>query len=330
MPSWLIAIFCIADIDTCALQLVCNGLRGNTQRTYTSAQRYYFQFCAALQLQPIPATEQHLLRFVSYAHLKGLSSSTIQVYLSGISSLHTINGLPSPPVNSYRVKLALKAVSDIAPGVRHRLPITYHLLSYIIEQLQPGHHNLLWSAVLSLGFFGALRGSEYTAIYIPPNGWVAPKLKHVVFKQSQGHPAMIFTIPKSKTSSAPIQVPIGCSRTPICAVCTMHTYLRARTPALGLHPESYLFVDAQGRPATKHQLNSIIKNAIHGLGLDSKNYSSHSLRSGAATTASQLGFTEPELKALGHWASQAYTAYVHQDFATNFNYASRLASQTIQ
>ena len=84
-------------MDRLVGQLVQGGLRHRTHTTYSSAQKLYFRFCADHQLQPVPASEQQILRFIVYAHQKSLAPSTIQVYLSGVSSLHTLNGWEAPP-----------------------------------------------------------------------------------------------------------------------------------------------------------------------------------------------------------------------------------------
>ena len=112
-------------------------------------------------------------------------------------------------------------------------------------------------------------------------------------------------------------------------MCALSEYLQARAPLLGVHPDSYLFMDSTGRPVSKDQVNQVIKSAVTKLGLSPNNYTTHSLRSGAATTAGQLGFTEPEIKALGHWKSSAYSTYVHDTHLDSFTYSARLATQQL-
>ena len=315
-----------SGIDTLANQLVYNGLRFNTHRTYRAAQRYYVSFCSAHQLPPLPATEQLLLRFVTYAHTKGLSAATIQVYLAGVASLHTLNGLPSPPTGAYRLKLALKALSSLSTTTK-RAPITHDLLTYFISVLHSTSQHWLWQSMLTLGYFGALRGSEYTATY--QSGTIfAPLVHQVSIVQLQSSYGIVYTLPRSKTTAKPIHVRIGCSGSDVCAVCSILHYFQYRWAIGTLHPESYLFVHPDGRPVTKHQLNVKIKQLSAMLGLPVSHYSTHSLRSGAATTASSSGFTPAEIKLLGHWTSEAYQHYIHTSHQHQFNFASRLCQST--
>ena len=233
-----------------------------------------------------------------------------------------MQGLPAPPISSYRVKLALKSIVESGPSTNRKAPITYDLLCYMLQQLQPDMC-LLWSAMFCLGFYGALRGSEYSAI-VEQGTIRAPFISDLSFTYHQQSLAMIYTIRKSKTKRAPIQVPIGCSNTQCCAVCTMQHYLVLRSRQGTLHANAFLFVDQAGRPITKQQLNLEIKRCVASLGLDTANYTSHSFRSGAATSAHQAGFSETQIKALGHWASSAYSGYIRQFDSHAFDLSRKL------
>ena len=235
--------------------------------------------------------------------------------------------LPPPPVTSYRVKLAVKAIADAGPGVSKKAPIMYQLLLEMCNQLSTMDLCVLWRAMLALGYYGALRGSEYAAT--TQDGIVqAPLVSDLKFTSCENKPAMVYTIRRSKTQRAPIQVPIGCTSTECCAVCYMTEYLVYRRALGTLHPHSYLFVTNDGRPVSKLQLDGIIKQLVHKCGLHPSSYSAHSLRSGAATAAHQAGFTESQIKALGHWASSAYTGYIRQSNTQGFKMSHRLVNIT--
>ena len=203
----------------------------------------------------------------------------------------------------------------------------YQLLCELCKQADSLDMCVLWKAMLALGYYGALRGSEYTAV--TENGNVqAPLVSDLRFTSHDNKVAMVFVIPKSKTKRSPIQVPIGCTNTQCCAVCYLVDYLAYRRTQGTLHQDSYLFVTSDGRPVTKMQYDGIIQHLVHKCGLHSQNYSSHSLRSGAATAAHQVGFTESQIKALGHWASSAYTGYIHHSHSQGFTMSHRLATIT--
>ena len=305
--------------------LVQDGLRYNTKKAYTSAQKFYARFCHQFSLPLLPASQDQLLRFIAYAKQQGLSPATIHVYILGMVSLHHLNGFAPPATNSYRVKLAIRAINSQPSTSASRQPITYDLLHAMVQYLQKLNLCFPWISMVTLGFFGALRGAEYTATQA--SGTIsAPLIHQVSFHRASGAWAMNYTIPVTKTTSSPVAVAIGCSGTSVCAVCSMLSYLNHRQLNSTLHPSSYLFTHGNGRPITKCQLNQVIKRVVSMLGLSASNFTTHSLRSGAASTASAAGFNEHEIQQLGHWTSQAYRTYIKNDYQHRYDFASRLAS----
>ena len=57
-------------------------------------------------------------------------------------------------------------------------------------------------------------------------------------------------------------------------------------------------------------VNEKIKQLVANLGMDPRNYSTHSIRSGAASTAAKLGFQDWEIMRLGGWKSATYRSYI--------------------
>ena len=242
----MVILYCIiSDIDCIASQLVQKGLRFNTHRTYRSAQRFYANFCHTYGLTSLPASEQQMLRFIAYAHSKHLAPSTINVYLAAVASLHQLNGFCQPQLNAYKLKLALKAVADIGPSAKSRAPITYQLLCYLCDNIPIGPNSALDKALLAFGFYGAFRGSEYTAVS-QAGRIIAPKLSQVQFIQVGSQMALNYTIYRTKTTYKPVEIQLGCSLTSVCAVCLLLQYLYNRQHSIGLHPDSYLFADTSG------------------------------------------------------------------------------------
>ena len=209
-------------------------------------------------------------------------------------------------------------------------PISYSLLCYVVSTLPPGYDYMLYRAMLSLGYFGALRGSEYAAVGDLNGTLRALTMAQVQFINLHTSYGLVLTLTKTKASSSPVTKYIGCSGQDVCAVCNLIAYLQLKQQLSGLHPQAYLFTDPGGRPITKDRLNIVIKSAMCKLGLPAAGFSTHSLRAGAATTASSAGFQDNEIKMLGHWASSAYTRYIHKSIQEQFNFASRLAQDDMQ
>lgn len=53
-----------------------------------------------------------------------------------------------------------------------------------------------------------------------------------------------------------------------------------------------------------------IREALLPHGVDGKNYSGHSFRIGAATTAAAVGVEDSMIKMMGRWQSSAYQTYI--------------------
>ena len=64
-----------------------------------------------------------------------------------------------------------------------------------------------------------------------------------------------------------------------------------------------------GKPFTRKLVTDILRTILRGLGY-SGNYSSHSFRRGAATSARDTGFSDDEIQLLGRWNSDSYRLYI--------------------
>ena len=134
---------------------------------------------------------------------------------------------------------------------------------------------------------------------------------------------------KSKTdlTNEGVSIYIGCSRDPACcAFCSMRSYLSVRTPAAD--PDlSPLFLLPGGGTLFKSYMVKITRLLLSMSGYDPKQYSGHSYRAGAATSAGNKNFRDWEVQLLGRWTSQAYTVYMRNPQITA-SFAHRLASTT--
>ena len=301
---------------------MANGIRASTAKTYSSAQSQFQSFCTSYGLQALPASNDTVLWFVAYLHKNGLAASSMSVYISAIRALHVMNGYPEPGFRTPQLKLALKAASESGTTPSRKAPLTFKLLKRLCSLFSQGRESV-WPALFTLGFFGSMRGSEYTSM-----GRNLVLVNQVKLCDTKIGPALAYTVGRSKTSQAGFTVRVGCSDTSVCSPCLLIKYLQYREASGSLSGQHCLFVDELGRPVSKHMLDRKIKWAVSQLGLDPHLYSSHSLRSGAATSASEAGFSEWEIRQLGRWASSAYLTYVRQSHLRQWQYAARLAQST--
>ena len=235
---------------------------------------------------------------------KGLVYSSINSHLSAIRNLHIINGYQAN-IRSDKIKLALRSIWLTSPAPVQKQPIDFKLLNKMWPVIEKSKDTYLWQAIISLAFFAGLRGSEYL---VNSRSGTGPTMLSVSF--ANAGTSLTFKIKKSKTKIHGFQTVLGCSGHQVCALCTMKRYLKIRSVRSPLTESSWLFQTQQGAPVTKASVDTYIKSLAKALGLDAKQYSTHSLRAGAATTAAQVGCKEYQVKSIGGWSSEVYTNYV--------------------
>ena len=316
----------VPELDQRARTLVAKGHSMNTDRTYSSAQRRYIQFCDIHGLVTCPASEQTLLWFVTHLHYTGVPlARSIRVYLAAVRSLHIRTGFSEPPHLSPRIMLALRGIERGNPPPRQKSPITYDILL----QMYPFVTNIfndimLWSA-MTFAFFGSLRGDEFTTHAVTDGHSQTLCLQHVLWSSHKGTPYIRVSIPHTKTELHGITVYIGCAKSVVCGYCALRKYLQHRNITGIAKASSALFVYANGQVLDHPSFNSYVQSMVARLGLDPQCYTAHSLRAGAASTAAAKGFQEYEIKMLGNWKSSVYTTYIRDIKLQTIHFASRLS-----
>ena len=266
-----------------ARTLVSNGLKFNTKKTYTSAQQQYVSFCIRMGVSACPANEQLLLMYVAHMNNKGLKHSTMQVYLAAVRSLHIHEGYSDPLTDCLRLRRAMKAVLNDAGAPTQKLPITYDILWRIGNIMaERFNDNMLW-AVFTLAYFGLLRAAECTVATPSFDPRIHLQLTDISFGNEEGRSHMTVCIKRSKTDfqNRGISLCIGCSHTPVCAVCAMKKYLSFRA---GVPNSSPLFIFADGQILTRCSMIANVRDYLRAAGIQPGNYSGHSFRSGGAPT----------------------------------------------
>lgn len=190
-----------------------------------------------------------------------------------------------------------------------RLPITPDLLVKLRGVWSSGSSkydgSMLWVAA-SLSFFGFMRSGELTI----PSAASYDEGSHLTFNDvavdSLSKPSVLqVRLKASKTDPFCLRVNIYVGRTgnSLCPVSAVLHYMVARGPGPG---PFFRFDD--GTPRSKFVQK--VKTALTSAGVDCSGYSSHSFRSGAATTAAKQGISDAAIKMLGRWKSNAYQIYI--------------------
>ena len=240
-----------------------------------------------------------------------LKASSIKVYLSGVRSLHVENGLGNPLSNCLRLEQVLRGIKR-TQGLtsRPRLPITASVLRRIYSplDLRSYRDSLFWAACCT-GFFVFLSSGEFTT-----TGTYDPRVHFSLSDISvdrRTNPSVLFLrIKASKTDEfrKGHTLRLGRTNTSICAVQAFVHFLQLRGDLPGP-----LFVFENGTALSRDHLVSWTRDAMARLGLDG-NFSGHSFRIGAATTAAMVGIPDHLIKTMCRWLSDAYQMYIRSIF----------------
>ena len=292
------------------------GLASTTRATYAAGIRRYTSFCKATKLRILPTSESTLILFVTHLATSSVSQATIKVYLSAIRHMHVLQGMH----NSFsqqltpRLQIILKGIKKHQAGShppRVRLPITIQILKQIrgiLLQKKPSYSAVMLWATCCLAFFGFLRVSEFTV----PSGASYDPTCHLSMKDvsvdNRTNPRLLqVAIKQSKTDPfrRGVNIYLGATDSTICPVRAMLAYLALRGGQAGP-----LFITKEGRGLTRLAFSSALDSLLSKLKLDHKKYNTHSFRIGAATSATQAGIPDSQIKMLGRWQSDAYQRYI--------------------
>lgn len=290
--------------------MIHNALAESTHKTYNSGINKYLNFCATFGYIACPAEELTLLNFIYFLG-ESLAYSTTKTYLSAVRFLHLSHGFQNPFPKFPRTKLALKGLKREAGPTRKRLPVTPQILLCISQRLSSNYEDtMFWAATLT-AFFGFLRASEFTtSSTFDPSTHLT--LQDLSFNSPLDPTTVIVGIKASKTDpfKEGCSIPLGATNNSLCPVQALLAYVWLRGGC-----EGPLFIHEDGSPLSRKSFQDRLKELLLQAGV-SGDYTSHSLRIGAATTAATLGIPDRMIRTMGRWASDAYMVYVRTPMST--------------
>lgn len=263
--------------------------------------------------------------FVAFLASQGLSPQSVSVYLAGVRHLAVCAGdKPEDRSQWPRLQYVIRGLARTRANVgpRPRLPITGSILARLGRIWSEGsfQDRLLWAASC-VGFFGFLRSGEFTSTVGQP---VSGLLVEDVAIDSHECPAVVrirLRIAKMDPFGKGVDIFLGATGSEVCPVGALLKYLSVRPAGKGP-----LFVGEDRTPLSRSYYVSHLKMALRRAGIDDSQYSGHSLRIGAATTAAAVGIPDHVIKMLGRWRSEAYHLYIRVPGESLAQFTRRLGS----
>lgn len=281
----------------------------STRTTYRRGVTCFDSFRTDLGLsRDWPAPVKHVVAFIAHLSTEGKASSTICTYTSSLSYIHKLHDWSDPTANFIIQKLK-EGSRRQGKSADSRRPISLQILRQLCLLL-PGicrssFEVCLFKAAFLLAFFGFLRVGEFSVTSQEGEVGHVLSIRDVLVKTGQ---YMEVTIRTSKTDqrgeSATLRFLYGMDPV-LCPVVAMSNFLRMRPVRAGP-----LFIHFGGGPMTRYQFESILKKGITLMGLPPTNFSSHSFRIGAATSAAIRGIPIDMIKNRGRWRSSAVNLYI--------------------
>jgi len=294
-------------------RLVEQSVASKTMRSYQQAIKTFNGFQLSLGYPPGgAATQDQLSEFIAWLSVHKKAPSTIASYVAGVGFWHKIRSLPDPS-NNFLVKKMLAALRRERPAGDQRLPISGVILKDLMKGLvistSSQYECTMYQTAFIVAYFGFLRLGEIVA---DSNRRAEGGLRgdDVSIQRTSGQGVVVVNLRHTKTSQYGRPQTVKLQAAPGSAVCPVRAVQRYAA-VRPLSATSY-FCHFDASPVTRYQFQAVLRRATAAIGLDTRQYSSHSFRIGAASTAAAVGLTADQIKSCGRWRSAAYRSYIRQ------------------
>ena len=284
-----------------------NSKAANTVRAYKSDFKDFGLFCVKNGFQNLPSEPKIVSLYLTHLSTKDAKISTIKRRLVSIGVIHKMKGHyldTKHPVIVENLMGIKRRKGTIQKGKK---PLLINDLKQIInvinKEKEPDLKKLRNKAILLIGFSGGFRRNEIVSLDLDDIEFVfeGVKIRVKKSKTDQFGQGMIKGIPHFENSI-------------YCPVTTLRRWLN--TSKIKDGPIFVKF--SKGSKITKRRLTDqsialIIKDYLIKAGIDSRNYSGHSLRSGFATSAAESGAEERSIMAMtGHKSTEMVRRYIKE------------------
>ena len=279
----------------------------NTVRAYKSDFNDFGLFCAQNGFKSLPSEPKIVALYLTYLSTKDAKMSTLKRRLVSIGVIHKLKGHyldtkhPSIIENIMGIK---RRKGSIQKGKKPLLISSLKTTIDAIDQQNKEKIKILRDrSIILIGFSGGFRRNEIVSLDYEDLDFVYEGLKITVKKSKtdQFGEGSIKALPYFKESI-------------YCPVTILQRWLNISKIIKG--PLFRRF--AKGSKLTNYRLTDqtvalLIKSYLNIAGIDSKNYSGHSLRSGFATSAAESGAEERSIMAMtGHKSTEMVRRYIKE------------------
>ena len=284
-----------------------NSKANNTVRAYKSDFNDFLIFCAQNGFKSLPSDPKIVSLYLTYLSTKNAKMSTLKRRLVSIGVIHKLKGLyldtkhPAIIENIMGIKRRKGSIQ------KAKKPILINNLKKIInvidQEKKEEIKKLRDRSIILIGFSGGFRRNEIVSIDYDDLDFVPEGLKISIRRSKTDQFGEGFTkaLPYFDNSQ-------------YCPVVSLKKLLDLSKINTG--PVFRRLI--KGSKLSENRLTDqtvalLIKKYINLAGIDNKNYSGHSLRSGFATSAAESGAEERSIMAMtGHKSTEMVRRYIKE------------------
>ena len=265
----------------------------NTLRAYKADYKDFASFCIKNGFKPMPSEPKIISLYLTYLS-KSSKFSTLKRRLASLSVIHKLSG--------HYIDIKHPMITENLMGIKRikgsyqkaKKPILINELKLIVDVIDKDKNEknrFKNRALILVGFAGGFRRSELVAILYEDIDFVTEGVKIFIkrSKTDQSGEGMTKGIPYFSNSN-------------YCPVISLKNWIEISEIKSG-----------QIFDISDKSVALTVKKYAAIAGLDSNKYSGHSLRSGFATSAAELGAEERSIMAMtGHKTTQMVRRYIQE------------------
>ena len=279
----------------------------NTVRAYKSDFKDFGLFCAQNGFKSLPSEPKIVSLYLTYLSTKDSKMSTLKRRLVSIGVIHRLKGHyldtkhPSIIENIMGIKRRKGSIQ------KRKKPILISHLKQLIDVIDKQNNEdikkLRDRSIILIGFSGGFRRNEIVSLDYDDLDFVEEGVKIQIrrSKTDQFGEGLVKALPYFDNSR-------------YCPVVSLKNWINISK----ISSDALFRRFSKGSRLSEHRLTDqtvalLIKKYLGLAGIDSKNYSGHSLRSGFATSAAESGAEERNIMAMtGHKSTEMVRRYIKE------------------
>ena len=279
----------------------------NTIRAYRSDFKDFSVFCAKNSLKSLPTDSKIVALYLTYLSSKGAKISTLRRRLVSIGVIHKLKGHYLDTKHPIIIENLMGIKRKIGSFQQGKKPILINQLKSIINVIDNEKtkeiKKIRDKTLILIGFGGGFRRTELVSINYNDVEMVPEGIKIVIRKSKtdQFGEGMVKALPYFSNQN-------------YCPVLHLKKWLELSNIKSGpiFRRFSKNFKLSNNR-LTDQSVALLLKNYLNVAGIENKNYSGHSLRSGFATVSAESGADERSIMAMtGHKTTQMVRRYIKE------------------